>query len=197
MIVVGAPGSPRLRQRVKVDADGQRSRGHHPADRRVPLVRQRLRPGCGVIAGEHHSRPGAPKAMRISRLLARSSVVTALYFRERISLSYRERLPAGRRSWHMRADHDAARHPGRGPRAPPPPPIRSGHMRRSVPRSRCVFALAGDSGEPWRPQCCAGGHGTSMACLPPHSGLVCSLRGWGVPDGYLVVPWVPGGGAGR
>jgi hypothetical protein len=58
LIVVGATGSPRLRQRVKVDADGQRSRGHHPADCRVPLVRQRLRPGCGVIAGEHHSRSG-------------------------------------------------------------------------------------------------------------------------------------------
>jgi hypothetical protein len=46
--------------RHEVDADGQRSRGHQPADGRVPLVRQRPRPHGGIVAGKHHRRPGAP-----------------------------------------------------------------------------------------------------------------------------------------
>jgi hypothetical protein len=40
--------------------------------------------------GERARRGARAKAERISRLLARSSVVTTRYFRERISLSYRE-----------------------------------------------------------------------------------------------------------
>ena len=69
LIVAGAPGSLRLRPRIKVDADGQRSRGHHPADRSVPLVRQRPRPGGGVIAGEHDSRPARHMPPALTRTL--------------------------------------------------------------------------------------------------------------------------------
>ena len=45
-----------------------------------------------VVSSRANARGAAParKVVRISRLLARSSVVTTLYFRERISLSYRE-----------------------------------------------------------------------------------------------------------
>jgi hypothetical protein len=46
----------------RILAENGYSTAAYPADRRVPLVGQRLRPGCGVIAGEHHSRPGAPYA---------------------------------------------------------------------------------------------------------------------------------------
>jgi hypothetical protein len=45
-----------------------------------------------VVSSRANARGAAParQAARISRLLARSSVVTTRYFRERISLSYRE-----------------------------------------------------------------------------------------------------------
>jgi hypothetical protein len=47
---------------------------------------------AAVVSSRANARGAAParKAARISRLLARSSVVTTRYFRERISLSYRE-----------------------------------------------------------------------------------------------------------
>jgi len=60
-----------------------------------------------------------------------------------------------------------------------------------------VFALAGDTGEPWRPWILPG-RSRDVDGVPAvvirHGLLVAAL---GVPDGHLVVPWVPGGGAGR
>jgi hypothetical protein len=46
--------------RIEVDADRQRRRGHHPANRRVPLVRQCSRPGGRIIAGEQNRCLGTP-----------------------------------------------------------------------------------------------------------------------------------------
>jgi hypothetical protein len=70
---------------------------------------------------------------------------------------------------------------------------RSGHMRRSVSRSRCVFALAGETGEPWRRWMLPGWSrdvgGVPAVVVIRHDLLVAAA---GVPDGHLVVPWVPG-----
>ena len=46
--------------RVEVDADGQRGRGQHPAERLVPLVGQAPGARDGIVIGQHDRRAAAP-----------------------------------------------------------------------------------------------------------------------------------------
>ena len=68
----------------------------------------------------------------------------------------------------------------------------AGYLRRSVSQSRCVFALAGDTGEPWRPLDAArrprDADGVLAVVVIRHDLPVAAP----VPDQHLVVPWVPG-----
>ena len=64
---------------VEVDPDGQRSGGHRPSERRVPLVAQLVRPGGGVVVGQRHGgaasatdRPTRTRTRGSARCCARS-----------------------------------------------------------------------------------------------------------------------------